>query len=100
METASESPQQKVKRLALSKIVQNLRDIGVIMNKMDVNPQEIDDLKELTQIYFNLNPVFRRLFESVSLDNSLRTSLLGREVIQGEENRLWICQLTREGSKK
>ena len=58
-QTACETEGEKVRRLALGKIIQYLRNAGGLFNKVYVNnPGEISQLEEFFQLYFNLLALF------------------------------------------
>lgn len=54
----NESDAQKIKRMAMSKICQYLRDIGALINRINVSSSYPENLKELCQVYFNLFSLF------------------------------------------
>ena len=54
----NESEQERVKRLALCKISQLLRDAATLFNKVHVTSAEVSQLKEICQIYFNIYALF------------------------------------------
>ena len=59
LKTTNETEAEKLKRSALSKIVEYLRNAGGLFNKIFVNtPSEIDQLNEFCQLYFNLLAIF------------------------------------------
>ena len=53
-----ESEAQKLKRLALGKIAQYLRNTGTLFNKVVTNKQEVDQLQDYLTQYFNLLVLF------------------------------------------
>jgi len=55
---ANESQGQYIRRQALTKIGEYLRDAGTLFNKLETNTSELDLLKELCTMYFNLNSLF------------------------------------------
>ena len=54
----NETPAQKIKRLALGKVAQYLRDACTLFNKVDTNASEVNNLSELCKMYFNLLVMF------------------------------------------
>ena len=58
LEMEGESGAQKLKRLALGKVAQYLRDAGTLFNKVDTNSAEINQLHETCATYFNLLALF------------------------------------------
>lgn len=54
----NETPAQKIKRLALGKVAQYLRDACTLFNKVDANASEVNNLSELCKMYFNLLVMF------------------------------------------
>ena len=59
LQTPSESEGEKLRRLALGKIVEYLRNAGGLFNKIYVSsPGEICQLEEFCQLYFNLLSLF------------------------------------------
>ena len=54
----NESELERVKRLALSKISQLLRDAATLFNQVHVTSAEVSQLKEIYQIYFNKYALF------------------------------------------
>ena len=59
LETANESPGEKVKRLVLAKVIEYLRTAGGLINKIFIdNPVKIVQLEEFCQLYFNLFAFF------------------------------------------
>jgi len=61
LEIQDETAAQKVKRLALGKAAQYLRDACTLFNKVDVNIADINNLSEACKMYFNILVLF---FES------------------------------------
>lgn len=53
-----ESEAQKIKRLALGKIGEYLRDAGGLFNRIDTNSAQVAELKEVCEMYFNLIALF------------------------------------------
>ena len=59
LKTVEETEGEKLKRLALSKIVENLRNASGLFNKIHIVSQgEIDELEDFCQLYFNLLVLF------------------------------------------
>lgn len=58
LEMEGESEPQKLKRLALGKVAQYLRDAGTLFNKVDTNSAEISQLHETCTMYFNILALF------------------------------------------
>ena len=58
LKISNESPAQKLKRLALGKIAEFLRNAGALFNKIEVSPVDIGQLKEFCTLYFNLYVLF------------------------------------------
>ena len=60
IQETSESPPQRIRRLALSKIAQYLRDAAGLFNRINVSlcPGYIDQLSEYCELYFNLFSLF------------------------------------------
>jgi hypothetical protein len=58
LEAGGESEAQKLKRLALGKIAQYLRNAGTLFNKVVTNKNELDQLKDYLSQYFNLLALF------------------------------------------
>lgn len=53
-----ESEAQKIKRLALGKIGEYLRNAGGLFNRIDMNSAQLAELKEVCELYFNLISLF------------------------------------------
>ena len=53
-----EGPAQEIKRLALAKMCQYLRDIGMEINKVYVETSYVEQVNELCQTYFNMFALF------------------------------------------
>lgn len=53
-----ESEAQKIKRLALGKIGEYLRNAGGLFNRIDTNSAQVTELKEVCEMYFNLIALF------------------------------------------
>lgn len=58
LSTQEESAVQKIKRQALAKACQHLRNAGTLFNKVDTNKVEIEELQENLTIYFNVLSLF------------------------------------------
>ncbi|CAB3992630.1 Hypothetical predicted protein [Paramuricea clavata] len=58
LEAGGESEAQKLKRLTLGKIAQYLRNAGTLFNKVVTNKNELDQLKDYLNQYFNLLALF------------------------------------------
>ncbi|XP_078372353.1 uncharacterized protein LOC144656016 [Oculina patagonica] len=58
LQMEGESGPQRIKRLALGKVAQYLRDAGTLFNKVDTNSAEILQLKDICTMYFNLLALF------------------------------------------
>ena len=68
IQTPSESEGEKLRRLALGKVVENLRNAGGLYNTVYVNsPGEISQLQEFCQLYFNLLALFFPNSKNVSV---------------------------------
>ena len=62
-----ESPAQKLKRLALGKIAQFLRNAGAIFNKIEICAVDLGQLKEFCTLYFNLYVLFFEMDVNVTV---------------------------------
>ena len=58
MEIKGESGDQKLKRQALGKAAEHVRNAGTFINKVDTNLIEIEQIKENLTTYFNLLALF------------------------------------------
>ena len=58
LEIPDESPAQRLKRQALGKAAEHLRNASTLFNKVDTNSIEIEQLKENLTTYFNLLALF------------------------------------------
>lgn len=58
LQSDSESEALKVKRLALGKICEYLRNAGGLFNRIELTSVQIADLKESCEMYFNLMSLF------------------------------------------
>ena len=54
----NESEAQKIKRFALGKIGEYLRNAGGLFNRIDTNSAQVAELKEVCGMYFNLISLF------------------------------------------
>ena len=75
LETAGEPPASKIKRQALAKAMQYLRDAGTLFNKVNTNAAEVAELKKNLTYYFIILSLFPQICECHSLDNSLCIAL-------------------------
>ena len=69
LKISNESPAQKLKRLALGKIAEFLRNAGALFNKIEVSPVDIGQLKEFCtlHVYFNLYVLFFEMDVNVTV---------------------------------
>ena len=58
LQMPDESKNQELRRIALSKIAEYLRNAGGLFNKIHTNTSEIFQLQEYCQLYFNLMALF------------------------------------------
>ena len=58
LECPEESPASKIKRLALGKAAQYLRDACTLFNKVDTNIAEVSNLSDVCKMYFNILVLF------------------------------------------
>ena len=67
LKISNESPAQTLKRLALGKIAECLRNAGASLNKTEVSPVDIRQLKEYCTLYFNLYVLFCEMGVNVTV---------------------------------
>ena len=58
LKVPNETPPQQIKRLALGKVAQYLRDACTLFNKVDTNVTEVSNLSEVCKMYFNILVLF------------------------------------------
>lgn len=58
LEITDESSAQKMKRQALGKAAEHLRNAGTLFNKVDTNLREVEQINENLTTYFNLLSLF------------------------------------------
>lgn len=67
LKTSDESQAQKLKRLALGKIAEFLRNAGALFNKIEVSHVDLGQLKEFCTLYFNLYVLFFEIDVNVTV---------------------------------
>ena len=67
LKISDESPAQKLRRLALGKIAEFLRNAGALFNKIEVSPVDLAQLKEFCTMYFNLYALFFEMDVNVTV---------------------------------
>ena len=95
-----ENDGQKLKRIALSKSVQYLRNAGGLFNKIHISIAERSELEEFCELYFNLLVLFFPNFVNITVWTvGYATPYHARKLYNEYKIRLGILSLQAKESK-
>ena len=82
LQSEEESQAQKIRRLAISKIAEYLRNAGGLFNKIHTNSSEIDQLADNCRLYFNLFALFfPKQCQCYGMDSGLCNTISCPEIV-------------------